>query len=234
MLPGRVFLRSLVASFALGACLVSPQPTPPEEPTLLADLVTPGGPQDQSSFVRFLGEPGAVHPPVGEVRVTNLETTDLPGVGVVAEDGSFDLLVPGAQGDEFRVEVVAPGGQRSQPLDVVKGASDTSFEPGPRPLADCLRVEPAFSLAFEGAGETRDLLVRNDCPDELSFLAPRLRRAAASFAFEPTTPFVLAPGAVETIAVFAGVQGAERDDVFFVETTGAVRDRRPLTLHVLP
>lgn len=231
----RVFLRSLVASLALGACLVSPQPTPPgEEPTLVAELVTPGGPQDLSDLVRFKGEPGAVAPPDAKVLITNLEATNLPHVALVAADGSFDIQIPGAVGDEFRIEVVAPSGLRSTPLDVVKNISDTSFDPGPRPLADCLVLAPSSSLAFVGAGDVQSLVVRNDCPDELSFLAPRLRRGAAAFTFEPTTPFVLAPGAVQTVTVEVGAQGNERDDVFFIETTGAVTDRRPLTLFVVP
>lgn len=226
----RVLLRLLAASLALGACIVSPQPTPPEEPTLLADHVSTGGPMDMSTTKRFVGEPGAVTPPLGDIVVTNLDTTDAPFAAKVAADGSFDITVPGTNTDEFRLEIVAPGGVRSTPLDLVLNAAGTSYEPGPRPLADCLELAPAFSLSFTGAGDTRSILVRNDCPDELSFLAPRLRRGQAAFGVDPTTPFLLPPGGATTITVDIGPQANEQVDVLFVETTGAVRDRRPLTL----
>ncbi|MDI1434312.1 hypothetical protein [Polyangium sorediatum] len=234
MISGRVLLRLLAASFALGACIVSPQPTPPEEPTLLADLISPGGPMDMSETVRFKGEPGAAAPPEGNVVVTNLDTADPPFVGKVAADGSFDITVPGAEMHEFRVEIVGPGGGRSNPVDLVLSPGGATFQPGPRPLSDCLVIEPALSLAFTGAGDTETLVVRNECPDELSFLAPRLRRGTAAFGFTPTAPFVLAPGGAETITVDVGAPAGERVDVLFVETTGAVRDRRPLTLFVIP
>ncbi|MDI3284328.1 hypothetical protein [Polyangium sp. 15x6] len=234
MHSGRVLLRLLAASLALGACIVSPQPTPPEEPTLLADLVSTGGPMDMATTKRFVGEPGAVTPPRGNVVVTNLDTTDAPGVATVAADGSFDITVDGTEMHEFRVEIVGPDGLRSKPLDLVLNAAGSAYEPGPRPLAECLVLDPAFSLSFDGAGDTRSLVVRNDCPDELSFLAPRLRRGQAAYGFDPTAPFVLAPGGAQTITVDVGSQANEQVDVLFVETTGAVRDRRPMTLFVTP
>ncbi|MDI1451058.1 hypothetical protein [Polyangium sp. 6x1] len=234
MMSGRVLLRLLAASLALGACIVSPQPTPPGEPTLLADLISPGGPMDMSETVRFVGEPGAVTPPEGDVVVTDLDTTELPTVLPVAADGSFDITVPGAATHEFRVEIVGPGGGRSKPVDLVLNAAATAFEPGPRPLADCLLLDPALSVSFDGAGDTKNIVVRNECADELSFLAPRLRRGAAAFGFLPTEPFLLAPGGETTVTVDASAQANERVDVLFLETTGAVRDRRPLTLFVIP
>ncbi|MDC3957415.1 hypothetical protein [Polyangium jinanense] len=234
MISGRVLLRLVAASLALGACIVSPQPTPPEEPTLDAELISPGGPMDVSTHVRFLGEPGAVTPPEGNVVVTNLDTADAPLAAKVAADGSFEIIVPGISTDEFRVEIVGPGGGRSKPVDLVLSAGSATFEPGPRPLAECLLLEPSLSVSFDGAGDTKNLVVRNECPDELSFLAPRLRRGNAAFGFSNAAPFLLAPGGAATITVDVGAQADEQVDVLFVETTGAIRDRRPLTLFVIP
>jgi hypothetical protein len=232
----RVALQNLIGLLVAGivgaSCVVSPQPTPPDS-VLVGNLIglNPGT-ELAKDVIGFQGAPGAVDPPTGVVVVTDLDATDTPSIATVQPDGSFFIAVPGQPGETFRFQA-KNGNARSAPFDVIVGSSGADITP----LAQqpgCLALEPGNWLALDGAGSMRDLVLRNDCSGPLALAAPHLRRGLAGFSFAldvSTPPLTLAAGATATITVQAG-DGAEVEDVLYLDATGPTAVRRAVTLTV--
>jgi hypothetical protein len=65
--------------------------------------------------IRVVGNAGAITPSSASVRVTNRATGESVGATAGA-DGSLDVVVPGAAGDEYEVTVSSGGQQVSEPI----------------------------------------------------------------------------------------------------------------------
>lgn len=210
------------------ACVVSPQPSPPATPDLegdklgliLTELVA-------SSMVGFRGEPGAVHPPEGQVLITNLDDTLQPSVASVRADGSFDLAVPGLPGQRFRFQAKL-GTQRSEPVDLTVDPVTGRVVRGPSPTA-CLGLTPPRWAHFEAPGTARALVIENRCGAPVTFEAPRLRRGRAGFSVSPTAGGSLPTGVVTTLTLTLE-GGAEPEDVLLFTTTAPNAETYAITL----
>ncbi|APR85237.1 Hypothetical protein A7982_10586 [Minicystis rosea] len=214
----------------VAGCGVSPQPSPPDS-ILEGNLITvqPDTAVGDEGMIFFHAGPGSVDPPSGIVVITNLESNEGPSFASVSADGSFDIAVPGNPGDAFRFQVKS-GLARSQPFDLAVNAMGNALtevldEP------PCLVLDPARWAALEGPGEERDLVIRNACNGTVSIAAPRLRRGLAGFSFSPASPIALAAGDTTTLTLHAE-NGAEREDVLFLDVTGPTASRRAITLTV--
>ncbi len=219
----------LVAGALFAGCGVSPQPTPPDS-VLNGELIglNPGT-ELAGDVIGFKAAPGAVDPPEGVVVVTNLDANDAPSVAAVESDGSFYIAVPGQPGETYRFQA-KNGKARSQPFDVLIGSSGGDIKTLGQ-LPACLVVEPGAWLALSGAGDARDLAVKNQCGVPISIAAPRLRRGLAGFSFTPGSPLDLADGGAATLTVSAG-DGAETEDVLVLDITAPSPARRAVTLTV--
>ncbi|NUP11331.1 MAG: hypothetical protein HOW73_35240 [Polyangiaceae bacterium] len=230
----RRVLTLLAAPLALVACVVSPQPSPPD-PDLSGDgieLLDPGT-EELDGFLAFEAAPGSVTPAGGVVIVTNLDGTDAPSTVPVRDDGSFAVALPGFPNNVVRFQVDNDGA-RSEPIDLAvdatgQNASIVDDEPA------CLRIDPSRFLPLDGAGDTQTIVLTNDCADTIQIDAPRLRRGRAPISFSPTQPFDIAPGENGFVTVRAlgeaEVPGAnETEDVLFFEIVGPTPARRAVTV----
>lgn len=222
----------LLAALALGGCVVSPQPSPPN---LHPEGVTLRDPSsDVIDGIRLIGEPGTVDPAEGVVVATSLDADVPPIVEPVRDDGSFQIVVGGS--GEHRLQV-RDGSARSIPFDFVIDVASLTLAPAPRPLEDCLVLEPAYELDFgdvrAGASAERQVRIENGCGSEVTLAPSRLRESAA-----PITTIdgelTLPPGGSTAITVRAAPTGpgGAVEATLFVEAIAPMRDRRPLTLFV--
>jgi hypothetical protein len=73
--------------------------------------------------VRVVGNAGAITPSAASVRVTNRATGESVGA-IAGADGSLDVVVPGAAGDEYEVTVSSGGQEVSEPISFAQIAQD--------------------------------------------------------------------------------------------------------------
>ncbi|MGK4005836.1 hypothetical protein WMF31_24635 [Sorangium sp. So ce1036] len=225
---GRGAIAALLAVL-VGGCVVSPQPSPPvHDPVLNGGLL--GGTSDFTVLqeqVLLQGKPGAVQPAEGVVVVTNLDAADPPGIAEVNGDGSFQITLRGTTEHLLRIQA-KHGERRSPPMDTK--IVDLPFDPQAtrRAHLPCLQVEAWVSL--EGIADARDAVVRNDCAEEVSIAAPRLRRGGGPFSVSPSAPFVVPAGGSIAVTVRADGDGDELEDVLFLDITAPEAGRRALTL----
>jgi hypothetical protein len=201
-------------------CFVSPRPEPPQatfDPDLVSGVYGWG--------VTLTGAAGAAAPAGAVIRGTNLEDDSAPAEAVIQGDGSFELELNAEFGHEVRFQVIADG-SRSAPLDAVVEEGGT-LRPGPRPLADCLSLDPAAELDL---ADELTVTVSNGCGEAVTLEAPRLRRsdAAVELGADLTWPLVLARG--EEVSVLVGAAELDDEAIFFIETSAPERDRRPITM----
>lgn len=239
------WIRRSLRMLALAACLAAstscalrPQPEPPAAAShldpgkLLAQPSNPTAIVPESGFLR--GAPGAADPPGAIVRAFNLDRPDDPAETIVRDDGSFDLELSMATGEEIRLQV-HDGEARTVPVDVLIGDVDTVPSLSIRPLAACLILTPALesdlgvppSGAFVDAG----VQVSNQCDHAVDFGVPRLRRPASGLQLTALAswPPSLAPG--ESALVQVRYQGSSPlEEILLIEATAPLRDRRPITL----
>jgi hypothetical protein len=73
--------------------------------------------------VRVVGNAGAITPSAASVRVTNRATGESVDA-IAGADGSLDVVVPGAAGDEYEVTVSSGGQEVSEPISFAQIAQD--------------------------------------------------------------------------------------------------------------
>ncbi|MBN1774287.1 MAG: hypothetical protein JXB32_23710 [Deltaproteobacteria bacterium] len=210
------------------ACLGTPQPDPPNiDPSRVFGYGTLGPPT-----VLITGEPGAVTPAEATLRIYDLDLEE-PAVDVVPRsDGSFEVEVPGAQGDELRLQVTLDE-ERGTPIDVL--IATDRVELASRPLADCLTTSPALEAPVPAGGRATIRLV-NGCAQPVAVSRIAVRRPAAPFgAVSPAAPVELPAGGELPIVVEhpAGVDDLA-EEILLVEISGPLPDRRPVTLSGTP
>lgn len=222
---------SALLAVLLGGCVVSPQPSPPvHEPILDGGLVGVSGDVmvlvDQ---IRLQGQAGAVTPAEGVIVVTNLDTLDAPVLADVNPDGSFVATLTARTEHVLRMQV-KQGELRSEPVDLLLAGSPISGTQRTLDHLLCLEIEPDAWVSFEGAGGSRDVVVRNTCAGDVSIEAPHLRRGDAPFSVSPEAPFVVPAGGSTLVTVRADGDGEELEDVLFLDVTAPDPGRRALTL----
>ncbi len=227
-------LAALIAC-AVG-CEISPKPEPPDA-TLDPNQVDVGVTDSEAVPTRgdgvvVRGGPGAASPPGATVRAYNLDSADSYVETTVAEDGSFELVVPGAAGDEIRIQVIADGA-RSQPSDAeappvggVDGAPGTGGS-----LADgCVEIDPPAELIL---GTQPDVVeIRNSCTTDVVVAAPttRLEPSALMVGTGATWPATVLPGESLSVTVEV-VAGAAFDEEIVFLWIGTPPERRAITVH---
>jgi hypothetical protein len=137
------------------------------------------------------GESGAATPD-STVRALNLDNATAGVETLSRADGSFELIIAAAQGDELRFEVLA-GALRSPPVDVILTQSGVNDAFVPSPRHGCVRLVPGLQVPFAQAGSAR-LVVNNDCAEIVSLSAPRLRSGASAFELLTPLPLDVMPG----------------------------------------
>lgn len=224
MVDRRRVLWLFVLLLQVGAgCVISPKPEPPQvtfDPeSTVAEWAHWGA--------GIVGGAGAASPAGAVVYVVNLDTEAPPATGVVAADGSFEVDLFVSEGQEVRVQVV-DGQHRSAPFDLVIGRSGATPERTVRPLADCLMLDPAAEVVLSQGRHW--VTMANDCSHEVAIEEPRLRRLVPGIALgtDQIWPVSLPSGqsldvAIDADAAFNGLE------VFFLEVSHPVLDRRPLS-----
>lgn len=210
--------------------MVSPQPSPPvDSPELDGGLVSIGlTPESLLESVTIIGAPGTVDPAEGVVVVTNLDRDDAPSIAPVETDGSFEIVVNGTVSDVLRLQVKTDAA-RSEPVDLLLDGSVAGVTAAPVDFA-CLTIEPALWLALDGEGDSRSVVLTNECADALTIAAPRLRRGLAGLTFSPTASFQLGAGEATTVTVRAAAATQEDEDVIFFEIVAPTAGRRAVTI----
>lgn len=228
-ITSRISVITALLALVVG-CGISPKPEPPSaEPTLpVIDPVqiVSQEPTDGPPEPTIVGGPGAVEPPDGIVRATNLDDTGDPLDAVIQADGSFALWLDLFAGDEIRLQVITDA-VRSEPFDFVV-VSGKGALPAPRPLADCLILAPAAQIDIT---KSLQVVVTNRCPFDVSVNAPLVRRPASGWIAGAGAlwPSLLAPAAKVTIAMQAPAGVDDAEEVIFIEAVGPQTDRRPIT-----
>jgi hypothetical protein len=217
-----------LALCALGAgCSISPKPEPPAvKPKVeMGSVVTK--PTNSFGNCVVAGDPGAVDTVGATVRIYNLDN-DQPAVeGIVKQDGSFEIEVFLADGDELRLEVIAEVG-RSEPIDVIATQCGAKLVLSTRALADCLVLTPAAELDLANG---QSVEVANHCAANVQIEAPLARRAASGLLAGQGAvwPAVLPSGSSVQVQVsFQSVGVAE--EILFIEASSPQHDRRPITV----
>ncbi|MFO0758769.1 MAG: hypothetical protein U0359_19920 [Byssovorax sp.] len=221
-------LLGLSTALAAG-CVVSPQPSPPDVIFDGARLGLTPSIEALSSVVGFQAQPGTVTPAGGEVRITNLDTTDAPSIAKVEADGSFTIAVPGLPGQTFRFQA-KNGDARSAPFDARVDLSGGDLSSGLTPPS-CVAFDPPRWVALDGAGDARSIVLENGCASAISIAPPRLRRGLGGFSFSPTGPIEIGPAATATLTFRAG-DGPEVEDVVLLDVTAPSPVRHAVTLTV--
>jgi len=152
------------------------------------------------------------------VRALNLDNTTAGVETRSRADGSFELSIAAAEGDELRFEVLA-GALRSPPVDVVLTESGVNDAFVPSARHGCVRLVPGLQVPFAQAGSAR-LVVNNDCAELVSLSSPRLRSGASAFALLTPLPLDVAPGSSAELELDFGPNAAlPTEDVLFVDLT---------------
>lgn len=229
----RLTAAALAGVIACG-CTATPLPEPPAE-TL--DFGRIHGPEvsPTTTTIGIIGEPGA-GPPGHVLRVTNLDRTDAPVDATIAEDGSFELALPGQQGDELRFHTRL-GRDRALPVDVSWGSA--SILPAAR--IECVALEPLQQQDFGFAATSvpavsQTLVLRNECPTSVEVTAVDFRRPSADFALG--TPAVVLPLGIAPddeagwSIEFAPTGVGDAEEILFIHLTVAeAQARYPITLY---
>jgi hypothetical protein len=165
------------------------------------------------------GEPGAVSPGSGLLRVDNLDVPHETMEADILDDGSFEAAVSGGPADTYRLYPQVRRGS-GVPLDITSegGATIDADE------LDCLRGHRVTNLeSFVtdlGVPERRDLELENGCGQPVEVQEVSVRHGDVGFSVEESPlPFVLAPGEGRTLeVVFQREEPGGGFDLLFVVT----------------
>ncbi len=215
--------------------------TPMPEPPSLVDLSHVGPPQMEVVTAQtgpqprmIEGSAGAV-PANAVVRVTNLDGTDAAYATTARDDGSFDLALLVAFGNELRFEWLRGQEHSTHPVDAffahVPG-DNVKFQLEPSPRFDCLHLTPAYVLDF-GAVATTPLpvAVQNTCASDVSLDAPVLRRGAQGFQTTAAAQTIAPSSSAMLSVAYARTSAtAAEDTLLFNVTNAGATIRYPVTL----
>lgn len=215
----------------LGGCTVSPVPEPPTlDPTQLDGTPVGCDAICVPRVMTFTGRPGAA--PAGVALWGGSLDEDLPAsTTTVAADGSFAFDVEGLPAHEFRLAVLDGA---SLPVDVVV-ADDHTVALAPRPFAACLSVRPEVELDFgaidPGGSAPGDVVLENDCDDDVVVEGARVRASGSAFALDDAGPFTVAAGARESVRLtFAPAEVGVAREAVVLDVSAPERDRRAVML----
>jgi hypothetical protein len=218
-------------------CEISPKPEPPDA-TLDPNRVDVDAPElgtespTRGDGVVVSGGPGAASPPGATVRVYNLDSTDTCVESVVGEDGSFEVVVPGAPGDEIRIQVIADGARSELadaevPLDTeIDGAPGTAGSLS----SDCVQIEPPAELVL--GSEPGIIEIRNSCTAEVVVEAPttRVEPSALVVGGGVGWPATVVPGESLSVTVEVVAGAAFEEEIIFL-WIGTPPARSAITVH---
>jgi hypothetical protein len=202
----------------LTACGATPLPDPP-------DLAAPDTGRMSASpntgivvaTVSIHGDAGAAEP--GSVlHIVRLDTTTVPSLAAVREDGSFDAEIEAQPGESLRLSLRS-GESRSAPVDVVVPAA-----PGPlesRPGDPCVVLDPPLALhlgaVLPGEEISPPIVVANECGEPIT-VATRMRAASSALAIDAPLDAAIPVGGSTSIDVtFAPSAEGAFEEVAFVE-----------------
>jgi hypothetical protein len=223
------FVGLLVAG-CLGTEVGNPpfEPAPEEEPGFDpgdATVVPNPGMVMQDPYF-FVFEPGGLATTVGEVHITPLDTMGDVVVAVPDGEGGLRAGLEVEVGQEIRVQLVADG-VRGGAVDFLI-VSDDELSRVTRAYGDCLEFEDRELLL--GASYGASLRLRNACSDMLAFAPPRFRVDGGPFSVVEAPPDELAPGEIVTLAVQGDADPGDTEGVVFLEITGPMAERFPVTV----
>ena len=202
------------------ACTGTPQPDPPN--IELPRVTTPLPPRGIGE-IRLLGGPGAISPPGAGLWAVDLDGDAPPVTLPSAADGSFDGNVVGADGDAFRLQVVA-GDARSEPVDVVL-AVGSPIVPLAHALGGCLRAPLELEVSTTAPAS---VAITNACGADVVLGAVRVRTSPSPFSVV-TSPTSIAAGETAEISVELTAEPAT-DEVLRIEIVSPAADLLATTL----
>jgi len=232
------WLSGLVAALILcsGSCEISPKPEPPDA-TLDPNRVDVGAAEDDTGPTRgdgvvVSGAAGAASPAGATVRAYNLDSTNSYVETTVAEDGSFELVVPAEPGDEIRIQVIAEGA-RSQPTDAeAPPLEGVDAQPGAVAGAvdACVQIDPPAELVL--AAESGVIEIRNACATDVAVAAPttRIDPSALAVGAGAVWPATVLPGESLSVTVEM-VAGAAFDEEIVFLWIGTTPERTAITVY---
>jgi hypothetical protein len=213
----------LLGAFAV-ACVVTDTGNPPAVPEI--DPTTVDATFLAAGVATIFAGPGAIEPPVGVVRMTNLDGGQEPVDAPVQADGSFSEALLVEVGDVIRFQVVVD--TRSRPIDL-SSADWTELAP---PLAECFTLSHTFvDLVTARSGE---LEVRNECAEPVTVaVSSRITEGNAVVATLDGDS-TLAPGASFQVVLAVADLEEPIEEIVFITATAAESDRRAVTVIARP
>ena len=214
---GRGMLRCLALAVLFCRCSVTDTGNPTLEPTIDAGDVAVMA-MFGVDLVQVIGGPGAIEPPLGVVRATNLDSQDDFVESAVASDGSFQLMLLAGASDLLRLQVIGDSGA-SATVDI-----DQAGRPVDRAL-DCLVVEPEFRVSLELEASVD---VQNSCADSVAWTV-ELRRSTAATQLSATAEQTTL-GAGEASGIALSLLDDFEEEVIFVTTSTPEVTRHAITI----
>src|SRR5687767_8321865 len=223
---------SLLAALGLAACTVSPVPEPPgPQPKLGTAVSIAGGCHGCAVTLQLSGAPGSTADAT-HVWGVNLDRQDPPVTAATNADGSFTLSVPGAPGEQVRLQARRDR-ERSLPRDFVLFPDRAPMLEERVPMA-CWSapLEIDFGSAPRGAVRSRTLVLRALCLEPLQLDAVALRAPSSAFSVRvPALPHVITRGEFLEVAVeFSPPSAQPYEEVLLIQIGGGAADRRGITL----
>jgi hypothetical protein len=159
--------------------------------------------------VRVVGKPGAVTPGGAQVTITNLSTGERVEA-LAAEDGSLDVQIAGAPGDEYEVVASSGGQQVTQSLSFTELAGRQNLDG-----VSCVALEDTLnaSLLASYAGADTTCSVDTDCAHAGSSGRPRCYNGCGiALVLSVAAEAAASAAAIDlTASVCAALDGCERE-----------------------
>lgn len=188
----------------------NPSARPELDPAVVEGEVIPNDPMLPSPpMVAVRGRAGSVDPPTGQIRGWGLERTGPAAFADVDAEGGFVLYVHAAESEPVRLEVEAPDGTRSLPVDV--RVSSTTGLMLAMVANDCLAMEPETLFLSTAPGRDVAIVLTNACAEPVDRSEATLRNAESAFSVIDEGPLSIPPGESSTVRVRA--TGAAEDIV---------------------
>lgn len=225
---GRGALSAALALVLGAACVVSPQPLPPnhDPPVIpIIDITQISISDDGLGNVTITGAPGAV---TGESTLSSRGPSDPADVATadVGEDGSFELTAPSDPANLYRIEAELDG-ELSDPLDLsLVDAADGAglvMRADP-PLGGCLTVDPSLVFDAESTpiGGTSSFAVEatNGCDIDVDLTPLSLAFADRGFVLDEVAPVSIPAGSVRALSLhFTPTSSGAKEDLLVIGVT---------------
>lgn len=224
----RVALASML--LLVVSCVATPMPEPPNLEPPDINLVIGTDIMAREPRLRLDGAAGAAEPGA-TIWVVGFGWWSPPSTTVVADDGSFSVVVTGYEGAAARIQT-RTSELRSTPLDVIlhEDANPESIV-----WESCLGLAPALELdlgeaAVDGSMEGV-VEIHNGCSSDIEITIPPLYLGGFNFSVNTESPVnVPTLGEAQIEVAFEPESEGSQEDILLLEVVGPFEENRPITL----